>query len=116
MKNIKLSKKGKILLGIVAALIVAVVGYFVNESSSQVSVEYYTVDTGGIVQSISSEGKIISEEVSTAFAGANGEIITFTKDLGDLAKKDDTIAKINKDNIKLQIEGVEAQIANVEYM
>jgi len=116
MKNIKLSKKGKILLGIVAALIVAVVGYFVNESSSQVSVEYYTVDTGGIVQSISSEGKIISEEVSTAFAGANGEIITFTKDLGDLVKKDDTIAKINKDNIKLQIEGVEAQIANVEYM
>ena len=116
MKNIKLSKKGKILLGIVAVSIVAVVGYFVNESSSQVSVEYYTVDTGGIVQSISSEGKIISEEVSTAFAGANGEIITFTKDLGDLVKKDDTIAKINKDNIKLQIEGVEAQIANVEYM
>jgi HlyD family secretion protein len=116
MKNIKLSKKGKIVLGIVTVLIIAVVGYFANESSSQVSVEYYTVDTGEIIHSISSEGKIISEEVSTAFAGANGEIISFNKDLGDVVKKDDVIAKINKDNIKLQIEGVEAQIANVEYM
>lgn len=116
MKNIKLSKKGKIVLGIVALLIIAVVGYFISESSSQVSVEYYTVDEGEILQSISSEGKIISEDVSTAFAGANGEVITFNKEVGDEVKKGDVIAKINKDTILLQIEGVDGQIANVEYM
>jgi HlyD family secretion protein len=116
MKNIKLSKKGKIVLGTIALVVIAAVGYFMNQSSSQVSVEYYTVDEGDIIQSISSEGKIISEEVSTAFAGANGEIITFNKSVGDLVKKDDIIAKINKDTVKLQIEGIDAQIANVEYM
>jgi len=116
MKKIKLSKKGKIILGIVAILVIAALGYYVNQSSSQVSVDYYTVDQGQVIQSISSEGKIISEDVSTAFSGANGEIVTFNKEVGDEVKEGDVIAKINKDTILLQIEGIEAQIANVEYM
>lgn len=116
MKKIKLSKKGKIILGIVVILVIAALGYYVNQSSSQVSVEYYTVDQGQVIQSISSEGKIISEDVSTAFSGANGEILTFNKEIGDEVKEGDVIAKINKDTILLQIDGIEAQIANVEYM
>jgi len=116
MKKIKLSKKGKIILGIVAILVIAALGYYVNQSSSQVSVDYYTVDQGQVIQSISSEGKIISEDVSTAFSGANGEIVIFNKEVGDEVKEGDVIAKINKDTILLQIEGIEAQIANVEYM
>lgn len=116
MKKIKLSKRGKIVLGLVLLLAIVAVGYYINESSSQVSVEYYTVDEGPIIQSISSEGKIISENVSTAFAGANGEIIVFNQSIGDTVEKGDIIAKINKDTVKLQIEGIEAQIANVEYM
>lgn len=116
MKKIKLSKKGKIILGIVVILVIAALGYYINQSSSQVSVEYYTVDQGQVIQSISSEGKIISEDVSTAFSGANGEILTFNKEIGDEVKEGDVIAKINKDTILLQIDGIEAQIANVEYM
>jgi HlyD family secretion protein len=116
MKNIKLSRKGKIVLGVVTLVIIVMVGYFINQSSSQVSVDYYTVDEGEILQSISSEGKIISEDVSTAFAGANGEVIIFNKEIGDVVEKGDVIAKINKDTILLQIDGVNGQIANVEYM
>jgi len=116
MRKIKLSKKGKIALGILVSLIIVTAGYFINQSSSQVTVNYYTVDQGKVIQSISSEGKIISEEVSIAFSGANGEIIAFNKEIGAVVKKGDLIAKINKNTIELQIKGVDAQIANVEYM
>lgn len=116
MKKIKLSKKGKITLGVVVLLIIVVSGYIINQRSSQVSVNYYTVDNGKVIQTISSEGKIISEDISTAFSGANGEIIIFNKEIGDKVIKGDIIAKINKDTINLQIEGINAQIANIEYM
>ena len=116
MKKIKLSKKGKITLGVVVLLIIVISGYIINQRSSQVSVNYYTVDNGKVIQTISSEGKIISEEISTAFSGANGEIISFNKEIGDKVIKGDIIAKINKDTINLQIEGINAQIANIEYM
>jgi len=116
MKKIRLSKKGKFVLGLVVLIVLSAIGYFVNQSSSQVSVDYYTVDQGQVIQSISSEGKIISEDVSTAFAGANGEIITFNKEVGDTVKVGDVLAKINKATVQLQIEGVDAQIANVDYM
>jgi multidrug efflux pump subunit AcrA (membrane-fusion protein) len=111
----KISKKGKIAIGGILLLMLILVGYFVSQNSSKLDVNYYSVIKGDVITEISGQGKINSGSVVTEYALADGEIVDFNYDIGDKVKKGDIIAKISEDNINFQIEGIDAQIANLDY-
>jgi len=113
----KISKKGKIVaVGVIVILVLAVVGYFISQNSSRLDVDYYSIEKGKVSKEISGEGEINSNSISTVYALASGEILEFDCAIGDKIKKGDIVAKINKSNINYQIEGIDAQIANLNYM
>lgn len=116
MKKVRLSKRGKIALSLFVIIVVAVGGFLYNQNSSKVVVEYYTVEKAPVMDYITSDGVIASEEIETIYAGINGEIKELSVDVGDVVKKGDQIGEIDSENIKLQIKGIDAQIKNVEYM
>ncbi|MDM8533137.1 efflux RND transporter periplasmic adaptor subunit [Clostridiaceae bacterium HSG29] len=113
----KISKKGRVaVVGVVLIVLLAVGGYFISQNSSRLDVDYYTIEKGEVSKEISGEGEINSNSISTVYALANGEILKFDCAIGDKIKKGDTVAKINEDNVNYQIEGIDAQIANLNYM
>jgi|LGOV01.1.fsa_nt_gb HlyD family secretion protein len=112
----KISKKGKMVTITILVLVLITVGYFINQNASKLDVDYYTIKKGEVSSEISGHGKINSDSVITRYALVNGEVIYFNSDIGDYVKKDDVIVKINEDNINFQIEGINAQIANLNYM
>ena len=113
----KISKKGKV--AVVVGLLVALLtigGYFISQNSSRLDVDYCTIEKGDVSKEISSEGEINSNSISTVYALASGEILEFDCEIGDEVKKGDVVARINENNINYQIEGIDAQIANLNYM
>jgi len=117
LKIMKISKKGKVaVVGVLLIVVLAVGGYFISQNSSRLDVDYYSIEKGEVSKEISGEGEINSNSISTVYALANGEILEFDCAIGDEVKKGDIVAKINKSNINYQIEGIDAQIANLNYM
>lgn len=113
--KIRLSKRGKLTIGILVFLIIIMsltgMGFF----KSKLEVEYYSVKKGIVKNIVSSEGKVKSNNLSTKFALIDGEIEEMNYKVGDFVKKGDVIATINTDDIESKIDGVNAQIDNLDY-
>ena len=109
----KLSKKGKIVVGILVFIIVILIG--INAYDTKVSKKLYKVNKGQVTDKINSTGVIHSDTIKTLYSLVNSEIIDLKFEVGDKVKKGDVIAKFDKEQIEFQIEGIDAQIRDLNY-
>ncbi|MGM0379443.1 MAG: HlyD family secretion protein, partial [Bacillota bacterium] len=109
----KLSKRGKIVVGILVFIIVIAIG--INAYDTTVSKELYKVKKGEVTDKINSSGVVHSDTIKTLYSLVNSEIIDLKFEVGDKVKKGEIIAKFDKEQIEYQIEGIDAQIRDLNY-
>lgn len=111
--KINLTKKRKIIIAIALLVGLAIVAYLATNQGTEV--DYYTIDSGNVIDKIDSDAKIQSDEVNTLYALVNGEISEILFEVGDQVNAGDEIATIDSESIENQIKGIEAQINQVNY-
>lgn len=111
----KLTKRSKIIIGALLGIVLIVGAVTMSRQSNRLEVEYFTVDTGVVEKTITSDGKIKSENMNTVYALTSGKVEKFLVDIGEYVEKGDVIAILDEENIQLQIEAINAQIDTVNY-
>jgi HlyD family secretion protein len=110
MKNNKLLY----ILGIitVAALVAAIIIGKKKKDGAAKEVEFQTVLTRDIIQTVTASGKIYPEEEVKISSDVSGEIIELTIKEGDYVKKGQLLARIRPESYQANVEQSEAQLDN----
>ena len=110
-----MSKRGKIIAGILLLALVGAIAYYVVNSQKEVlkSVSVQTVDQGEISSNLLTTGKIISAKEKT-YAGPNLLVKTVNVSVGQRVKAGDILLEYDTSDLQTAVKQAELQKENAE--
>lgn len=97
----------------IAVVILAGLGAFIASRNNAIEVNSSAVMLGHIAEYVEDLGVVKSKNHENIYTPVSGRVNEVMVDIGDKVKKDDTLLKLDEDQLERQIAELEAQRANI---
>ncbi len=105
-----MQRKWKIIIG--AAVAILVIGFVVFNSSRGLEANLLEIKSGPIAKTFEEDGEVVSEMQREIYSPFNGKIEELFVVEGQSVNKGDLLARVDDTELKLQLEGLKAQLAS----
>jgi HlyD family secretion protein len=109
----KFSRRTLIILGVVAAIVVAVI-YFNSRGTEQVAFQTTPIERGNLVATVGATGSVRARQTATLTWQTNGVVGDVSAKVGDNIAADAVLARLNKSSLNQSIILAEADMVNAE--